>query len=537
MAASEPVQEQTGTRFFCASRLLPLVDALTNEISGVRAAEDIEPVHRMRVASRRLRAALPQFASCFPKKKYVAWMREIKNITRALGNARDMDVQIAFLKKYQKSINPSKKSTPRINPAPQPLSPDAIGELLVRLQKRRDHLQGDVVAALDTFERRRVAAELQSSLRQMLPANKRFRRRPSLSGIPLVAAERITNRIDDIFVYEPWVHNPDAIAEHHALRIAAKKLRYTMEIYAPLYRLGLQKPIRQVKRLQEILGDMHDCDVWIDHLTLEITRQRTRRDSASGLSVSGAAAIPALKRFLFDREHKRHVLYRSFVRLWDSLYRADFAQTIRQTLVHGRRVLSSPHRIGSPEAEKTEVNRLAGFPSGALVHRAHVANLSLQLFDALRPIHRLSDRDRSLLQYAALIHDISGTPASHSRPRRSERIIFADEELPFDFIEQGIIGLVVQLHRQKPGKTEGGLLSLFPEPDRQRVRILASLLRIADGFDVLHDDTISSLKISVGSSEIVCEVIALGDVTIEKARAQAKSDLFNVVFQKPLVIR
>ena len=171
------------------------------------------------------------------------------------------------------------------------------------------------------------------------------------------------------------------------------------------------------------------------------------------------------------------------------------------------------------------------------MHRAHVANLSLQLFDALRPIHRLSDRDRSLLQYAALLHDISGTPASHNHPRRSERIIFADEELLFDFTEQGIIGLVVPLHRQKPGKTEGGLLSLFTEPDRQRVRILASLLRIADGLDVLHDDTISSLKISVSASEIVCEVIALGDVTIEKARAQAKSDLFNVVFQKPLVIR
>jgi CHAD domain-containing protein len=195
MPASNLVQEQTGTRFFCAGRLLPLVDAFSGEISGVRAAQDIEYIHRMRVASRRLRAALPLFAACFPKKKYSAWLQEIKTITRALGKARDMDVQIAFLIKYQKSISATKKSVPGKDAAPQTPSPDAIGELLVRLQKRRAHLQNDVIRALDTFERRKAVPEIQEYLRQMLPANKRFRKRPSLSGIPLVAAERITNRL------------------------------------------------------------------------------------------------------------------------------------------------------------------------------------------------------------------------------------------------------------------------------------------------------------------------------------------------------
>ena len=43
--------------------------------------------------------------------------------------------------------------------------------------------------------------------------------------------------------YEPWVPYPDAVAEHHATRIAAKKLRYTMEIYGPVYRRNLKKPL------------------------------------------------------------------------------------------------------------------------------------------------------------------------------------------------------------------------------------------------------------------------------------------------------
>ena len=87
---------------FGVQRVLPLLDAFLREIEGVRSAEDIEHIHRMRVASRRLRAALPLFKSCFPKKKFRMWMQELQKITRALGDARDTDVQIAFLERLKK---------------------------------------------------------------------------------------------------------------------------------------------------------------------------------------------------------------------------------------------------------------------------------------------------------------------------------------------------------------------------------------------------------------------------------------------------
>jgi inorganic triphosphatase YgiF len=94
--------EISGLCWFMLQRLPPLLDAFAQEIEGVRLAEDIEYIHRMRVASRRLRAAFPLFASCFPQKQYGRWMAEIAGITRALGEARDADVQIAFLTKFQK---------------------------------------------------------------------------------------------------------------------------------------------------------------------------------------------------------------------------------------------------------------------------------------------------------------------------------------------------------------------------------------------------------------------------------------------------
>jgi CHAD domain-containing protein len=93
-------------------RLPPLLEAFEKEIEGVRAAEDIEYIHRMRVASRRLRAALPLFLSCLPQKQYARWMKEITGITRALGEARDADVQIAFLARFRKKSNAAWKARP-----------------------------------------------------------------------------------------------------------------------------------------------------------------------------------------------------------------------------------------------------------------------------------------------------------------------------------------------------------------------------------------------------------------------------------------
>ncbi|HET7776039.1 MAG TPA: CHAD domain-containing protein, partial [Azospira sp.] len=62
-----------GVCVFGALLLHRYLDALIQEVDGVRTAEDIECIHRMRVATRRLRAALPLFSDCLPAKKYPNW--------------------------------------------------------------------------------------------------------------------------------------------------------------------------------------------------------------------------------------------------------------------------------------------------------------------------------------------------------------------------------------------------------------------------------------------------------------------------------
>ena len=74
--------------FYGARTLLKYLDAMTGMIDGVRQNEDVECLHRMRVASRRLRSLLPLFTDCLPRKQSARWRRQLRRVTRALGRAR-----------------------------------------------------------------------------------------------------------------------------------------------------------------------------------------------------------------------------------------------------------------------------------------------------------------------------------------------------------------------------------------------------------------------------------------------------------------
>ncbi len=77
---------------------------LADHAAGVLDTEDIERVHDMRVATRRLRAALEVFEPCFPRKPFRAAHREVKELADVLGARRDRDVAIASLRSFAGTI-------------------------------------------------------------------------------------------------------------------------------------------------------------------------------------------------------------------------------------------------------------------------------------------------------------------------------------------------------------------------------------------------------------------------------------------------
>jgi len=526
----------TAECIFGVQRLLPLLDAFSKEISGVKTAQDIEHIHRMRVASRRLRAALPLFAPCFPEKKYQQWMQEIQRITRALGGARDTDVQIAFLTKIIKKREARMHADdPGIAPSIR-LTGDIETALLSGLQKKRQKLQTAVVSTLEKLENSGVIDDMRIFFNSQTMLAKSSRKRPSPYGIAPVAASRIARRLTILLSYERWVHNPDAIAEHHAIRIAAKKLRYTMEVYAPLYRLGLKKSLTRVKKIQEILGDLHDCDVWIDSVMVMLLKERLSSQETTAPKNMRVSKVTSYKHFLAEREKERKILYRRFVRLWDSLGRSLLWDELRKNLIAERKCTYRFSGVYKDNDVRDSVTNLAAQYLEGLIHSRKVTDLALMLFDDLEPLHRMGTHERFLLECAGLLHDIGWKFGQKGHSGRSADMILSHENLPLDFIDRGIIGLVAKAHRGKIRFESEGFFSLLSSNDRNNVLMLAAVLRIADGLDSLHFGSAESVHCTIYPQEIILEISSLRDISAEKEQTLLKSDLFIQVFERTLVI-
>jgi CHAD domain-containing protein len=536
-AAGKVPDPDPGLCWYAMQKLPGLLDTFTCEIAGVKEGQDIEYIHRMRVASRRLRAALPLFRICFPDNQYKKWLQEITRITKALGDARDADVQIAFLKKTQKKIQKEPGRQEKSRAVNLRSREPAIRFLLQALQKKRIILQKHVLSAIDGLEKSHVTDEMHLVFTTMDAGIRAARKRPGMRGVPPIAALRIGKRLSTLLSYEPWVLHPEAVAEHHATRIAAKKLRYTMEIYGAVYRNNLAKPLARVKKIQEILGDIHDCDVWIDQITTLLLRERALFRSGKGEKRPDTTTLASLRLLLHDRETERRQRYRQFVRYWQSLARARLWEELRTTLDTGRKTGFRPPQPYREEEASGAVDFLAeGYP-GIRSHCRHVTDLALMLFDALQPLHALGTHDRFLLSCAGNLHDIGWKYGRSGHNRRGAEMLFLDGSLPFDLEERGILAFIIQSHRGKVRVSAGPGLEFVSRENRKKALILAAILRVADGLDYPHAGSVREIHCILSADAITCTPTGTGDITVEKEHAQEKSDLLCQVFDRVLVIR
>ena len=540
MTASREYPEGAGPGScrFASGRLLPLLDNFAKEIGGVREGADIEYIHRMRVASRRLRAALPLFEPCFPKKQYRLWATELKKVTRALGEARDADVQIDFLRSYAKKLKRRGAGTGRAGRSAK--STEAllreIGRFLTRMVKKRVGLQKEVLNALTGLEQSGVIGDMRETLASVTRDKSRFPRRACAAGIPAVAADRIASGLDTFLSYEPYISDPDAILEHHAMRIAAKKLRYTMEVYAPVYRLGLGKSLRRVKKVQEILGDIHDCDVWIDLLAAMIVKQRTR--SRIGLEDrQDSHTLTGIRLFLHDRERRRQFLHRRLLQYWASLIRSGAWDELRGSLISSRKSGFIVREPADRERARIQVDKIASEYPDMLSHSRHVTLLALSIFDQTALLHQLGPSGRDLLEYAGQLHDIGWKYGQRGHSSRSRDIILRDERLPLDLPGRAIVGIAARAHRKGIAPEDDPLYSVLSAPDQRSALIISAILRLADGFDCLHSSAVERIGCTVSPDTIIITVQAGTDVSTERLRAEAKSDLLTRVLGRSVEVR
>ena len=252
-----------GYRLLAAKYLRKQAKQLAGQLDGVRKADDIECVHQARVASRRLRAAMRMFGDCFDARQLKRWRRQIRRLRTELGDARDRDVQIEFLCGILAGLD-EKACYP------------GIARLLVKLEQQRERLQPKVIKAADRLEAKGVLDEMRAVAKQVLSEAKAGE--VSVQS-PLSfdqTEQHILDSLNRMLPYEDSLADPQEKQRHHAMRIAAKRLRYTVEISSPVYEGQLDGAIVAIKKLQSQLGEVHDCDVWLEHLQAFAKKERKR---------------------------------------------------------------------------------------------------------------------------------------------------------------------------------------------------------------------------------------------------------------------
>jgi hypothetical protein len=152
-------------------------------------------------------------------------------------------------------------------------------------------------------------------------------------------AERIVRvRLDELCGFMPKAADPDEITALHDMRIAAKRLRYILEITGPCFGPYAKTATKMTKELQDLLGEIHDCDVQVPE-TEQFAERLLAADAAALHEAAGDAHDldpTLLKEAPHARDHaglvalrahlraRRLVLFERFLELWGDYERKGF---------------------------------------------------------------------------------------------------------------------------------------------------------------------------------------------------------------------
>ena len=167
-------------------------------------------------------------------------------------------------------------------------------------------------------------------------------------------------------------------------------------------------------------------------------------------------------------------------------------------------------------------------------HAQQVARLALSIFDQTRSVHGLTDREREWLEYGALLHDV-GVHISYERHHRHSYYLIKNGDLRgFDPGEIEVIALLARYHRQAtPKKSHEGFGDLSGSL-RRTVRVLASMVRLAEGLDRSHAQALAGIDLYPREDDYLARLRAAGDAELELWAAHRHVAPLEAVLEKPV---
>lgn len=281
------------------------LDAAWRELRiAVDRPSDAESVHRLRVATRRTLAALDAFADLLPAKRTAWFVRRLRDLRRAAGDARDLDVLTGRL-----------AARPAVDDNRRTKAAVARDRLVAMLARQRDVSREPIRELYD----RLVAAGWEERVEDLLARIPAGPRQPSFAAY---AHDRFGLIVSRFFTRaDRKLRDDDDV---HGLRIAGKKFRYALEIFAPVFPQRARARCQEaLERLQHVLGE------FTDHASAADRFRRLAQDGRTGLD---RGALDDLRR---AEEALAADARKAFVKWWDRERRRDLRRTIERSL--GRR--------------------------------------------------------------------------------------------------------------------------------------------------------------------------------------------------------
>jgi CHAD domain-containing protein len=238
--------------------LPPKVEGIVGYETLARAG-NVDGVHDMRVATKRLREAARVFRCAWGRKRSARYLEHLERLNDALGAGRELDVLAGQLRDLMA----------RCEDLTEPLQP-----LLGHIQEQRSAADGLLIPALD--EALPCLREDFGHLLQERPA--RLARVWEMR-VGRLGRREVSRRAKAAFALEKAATAPDAPAELHRMRIAIKRVKYALEVFLPVLPQGAVEAYKPISDLQELMGLVHDTDVMTGVL----------REHAGGLLATDAA--------------------------------------------------------------------------------------------------------------------------------------------------------------------------------------------------------------------------------------------------------
>lgn len=287
----------------------PLVTGLDTRLRALEQAfpaaleGTVDGLHHARVATRRLREALPVLVAVLPQGKLRKAIRRMRRVTRALGPVRELDVELALLAEIERAHPPH-----RI----------AIEHVRQPVVREREAVREEMLERLESIRVGKLIKTLKA-LPDTLDDEPSIRVWEGWRSALAARVARRADRLQQAIAEAGAIYLRDRL---HAVRVAAKKLRYSLELMREMSRSRASADLKILKQVQDTLGRLHDLELLID-------RTRAVQGSFEPPDLGVLADLDTLVRALEDecrQLHARYVARRpALLRVSESAQRAALA--------------------------------------------------------------------------------------------------------------------------------------------------------------------------------------------------------------------